>query len=95
MTEQTVPVHPDDDSRELLDRGPLGTGDPTPFTAEMRWRFFDHQTWMHKTLRKTEYPELSDQLDMLWHAMDDDENKRTEPFYSTIKAIKDKYPKAQ
>ena len=95
MTEQTVPVHPDDDGRELLDRGPLGDREPTPFSAENRWRFFDHQTWMHKTLRQQEYPEVKDQLDMLWHAMDDDESKRTEPFYSTIKAIKDKYPKAQ
>lgn len=39
------------------------------------------------------YPAITDQLDMLWHAMDADESKRLEPFYSTIKAVKDAAPK--
>ncbi len=43
--------------------------------------------------RVTEYPGLSDQIDMLWHAMDADPAKRLEPFYSTIKAVKDANPK--
>lgn len=43
--------------------------------------------------RVTEYPGLADQIDMLWHAMDADPTKRLEPFYSTIKAIKDANPK--
>jgi hypothetical protein len=43
--------------------------------------------------RKQEYPAIEEQLDMLWHAMANDSKKRLEPFYSTIKAIKDKYPK--
>jgi hypothetical protein len=94
MSEETIQSHPNDDNRELLDRGPLGDKEPTPFTPLMRWRYFDHQTWMHKTLRQPEYPEVKDQLDMLWHAMNADESKRLEPFYSTIKEIKDKYPKA-
>lgn len=45
--------------------------------------------------REREYPRITEQLDMLWHAMNDNEALRTEPFYSTIKAIKDKYPKEQ
>jgi hypothetical protein len=93
MTEQEFPVHPDDDGRELVDTGPLGDRDPVPFTAEMRWRFFDHQTWMYKNQRALEYPQVSDQLDMLWHAMDNETLPKVEPFYSTIKAVKDKYPK--
>lgn len=43
--------------------------------------------------RVTEYPGLADQIDMLWHAMDADPTKRLEPFYSTIKAVKDSNPK--
>lgn len=43
--------------------------------------------------RANEYPPLGDQLDMLWHAMDLDPSKRVEPFYTTIKTIKEKYPK--
>jgi len=40
-----------------------------------------------------EYPPLAEQLDMLWHAMEQDPTKRLEPFYSSIKDIKDAYPK--
>jgi hypothetical protein len=43
--------------------------------------------------RKEAYPQVVDQLDMLWHGMNDDESKRIEPFYSAIKAIKDQFPK--
>lgn len=43
--------------------------------------------------RGNEYPPLGEQMDMLWHAMDDGVLTKIEPFYSQIKAIKDKYPK--
>ncbi len=45
--------------------------------------------------RVSQYPALTDQLDMLWHAMDADESKRLEPFYSSIKEIKDANPKPE
>jgi hypothetical protein len=48
---------------------------------------------MYRTQRGQEYPQISDQLDMLWHAMDGNAAARLEPFYSAIKAVKDKYPK--
>lgn len=44
-------------------------------------------------LRRAQYPSIEDQLDMLWHAMNSDETKRLEPFYTTIKIIKDSLPK--
>lgn len=47
-------------------------------------------------LRKSAYPELGEQLDMIWHLMDDgvlgEEVKNTD-FYLTLKDVKDKYPK--
>lgn len=46
-------------------------------------------------LRRAEYPSIEDQLDMIWHGMDEDSSKRIEPFYSVIKNIKDKYPKPE
>lgn len=39
------------------------------------------------------YPAISDQLDMLWHAMNRGDTPISEPFYSSIKAVKDAYPK--
>jgi len=43
--------------------------------------------------RKWEYPDIGDQLDMLWHAMDTGVLPKVDSFYDTIKTTKDKYPK--
>ena len=45
--------------------------------------------------RKNAYPEIGDQLDMLWHTIDKDIllQKRYFDFYQTIKKVKVKYPK--
>lgn len=39
------------------------------------------------------YPSLGDQMDMLWHAMNNNVIPRVEPFYSQIKAVKEQFPK--
>ena len=45
--------------------------------------------------RKDEYPEIGEQLDLLYHAIDADSDLKTKfsSFYDTIKSIKGKYPK--
>lgn len=46
--------------------------------------------------RAREYPPDVDQLDMLWHDIDDGllgETAKTSSFYKARKAVKDKYPK--
>jgi hypothetical protein len=43
--------------------------------------------------RRLAYPRVEEQLDMLWHAMDDAPALRIEPFYSVIKMVKDAHPK--
>ena len=48
----------------------------------------------YKISRSQEYPALSDQLDMLWHAINTNSLNQTSDFYTTIKAVKDKYPKS-
>ena len=40
--------------------------------------------------RATEYPSIPQQLDLLWH----DKNNGTNVWFDTIKAVKEKYPKA-
>ena len=45
--------------------------------------------------RKTAYPTFGDQLDMLWHAMDDGLIPKIEPLYSEIKAVKEAHPKTE
>jgi hypothetical protein len=43
--------------------------------------------------RRSAYPILGDQLDMLWHAMDVGVLPKVQDFYDAIKAVKDQYPK--
>jgi hypothetical protein len=43
--------------------------------------------------RKVKYPSIGEQLDSLWHAMDDGLIPKIEPMYSDIKSVKDQFPK--
>jgi len=46
--------------------------------------------------RKNYYPFLLDQLDALWHDIDEGklgDNAKTGTWYVALKAVKDKYPK--
>ena len=43
--------------------------------------------------RKKAYPEITEQLDMLWHAIDSNKLDKTSDFYTTLKAVKVANPK--
>ena len=45
--------------------------------------------------RKLSYPPIGDQLDMLWHSIDENAELKQKyfKFYEAIKAVKAKYPK--
>lgn len=45
--------------------------------------------------RADNYPQIGDQLDMIYHAIDSNETLKTQfaDFYTAIKTIKDTYPK--
>ena len=43
--------------------------------------------------RRAEYPDLAEQLDALWHGMNNNPEFRVEPWFSIIKGIKDRNPK--
>jgi hypothetical protein len=43
--------------------------------------------------RQADYPALGDQLDMLWHSMDQGEIPKSPEFYEVIKSVKEKHPK--
>ena len=47
----------------------------------------------YKLLRAREYPQLKEQLDMLWHAIDEGKLDKTSEFYLRLKAVKAEYPK--
>ena len=45
--------------------------------------------------RRNDYPPIGDQLDMLWHSIDQNPKLKSEyfEFYEAIKAVKVKHPK--
>ena len=45
--------------------------------------------------RKLAYPQIGDQLDMLWHSIDENAELKQKyfAFYEALKAVKVKYPK--
>lgn len=48
----------------------------------------------HAKARASAYPAIEEQLDMLWHAMNQGTMPKAEPFYSTIQKVKQQNPKA-
>jgi len=47
----------------------------------------------YASFRREAYPSLPDQLDMLWHAMDEGTITKATAFYDAILAVKNKYQK--
>ena len=41
--------------------------------------------------RQKEYPSIADQLDMLWHAVNNGENLKDSQWFNSIKEVKEKY----
>jgi len=52
---------------------------------------YDAKEYQRK--RQPEYPVIREQLDLLWHAIDNGTLDKTSGFYIALKATKDKYPK--
>lgn len=75
---------------EVDDKVPLNTvyGDSVVIDAPLMTSEADY-----RSKRRKAYPSIQEQLDMLWKAMNENTLPRAEPFYSTIKGVKDLYPK--
>lgn len=60
---------------------------------------FDYKDFVESTAyidaRKEAYPDIGDQLDMIWHAMDEGKLPKNNDFYTKIKEVKDLYPKVE
>jgi hypothetical protein len=54
----------------------------------------DYSDKEYQRSRALEYPSIKEQLDMLWHAIDEDALNKTSDFYTALKSIKDQYPKS-
>ena len=81
----------DYDKIQWLDERPLPSREEV--MAEVERLVILWENTEYRRLRQPEYPNLADQLDMLWHAIDQNKLDTTSDFYQSLKAIKDKYPK--
>lgn len=85
--------HPDSGKWVLADANAYigGTYDGSSFSTQATPA--DNRTYTEK--RANEYPSIGDQLDMLWHAIDDNATLKTRyaDFHTAIKAVKDANPK--
>jgi hypothetical protein len=75
-------------------------GNPTNITkadieAKMNEMANEPEQSKYAEQRRNAYPEIGDQLDMLWHSIDQDPQLKSKyfDFYEAIKAVKVKYPK--
>ena len=55
--------------------------------------YFDKQNNGYKEDRLMAYPNINDQFDMIWHAIDLDKLDKTSDFYKELKKVKDDNPK--
>ena len=66
-------------------------------TAQLRseWKTQRDAEETYVDKRRVAYPSIGDQLDMLWHAIDDNATLKTRyaDFHTAIKAVKDANPK--
>lgn len=73
--------------------------DPQPTEAEIEtahneWQS-DYDAQEYARSRKGKYPDIGDQLDMIWHLIDSGGTlDKTSDFYTSIKAVKDAHPKS-
>jgi 4-hydroxyphenylpyruvate dioxygenase-like putative hemolysin len=54
----------------------------------------EYDTKEYARKRAVEYPALNEQLDMLWHAIDEGKLNKYSDFYKKLKSVKEKYPKS-
>jgi len=71
----------------------IGVEQKRAMTDEEKIGYDQSVAIQYRTDRLQEYPEIGDQLDMLWHAIDGGTLDKTSDFYTSLKAIKDKHPK--
>ena len=72
--------------------------DETKVAEEVKRLQADYDSKQYQRDRADAYPELKEQLDLLWHAIDDGKfnvkSKETD-FYKKLKAVKDANPKPE
>ena len=84
-------------SKNHLDEYTFHNGQSMPSDDEINTKFAEltaeYDTLQYQRDREPDYPNLAEQFDLLWHAIDADTLDKTSDFYTTLKAVKDAHPK--
>ena len=84
-------------TEETVDGNPVYTavkGDLLPIDEELVAALeADIIATQYQRDRNPEYPNKEEQLDMLWHAIDEGTLDKTSDFYTELKSVKDAHPK--
>jgi len=73
--------------------GPVARPTKAALDTELARLQAEYDAKEYQREREPEYPSIKEQLDMLWHAIDEDALNKTSDFYTALKSIKDQYPK--
>ena len=89
-----VSISADDINTLIWENGttPISKSDIQAKQAELQTAY-DNKKYQRD--RANEYPSWQDQMDMLWHSIDESQELKTKffDFYEACKAVKVKYPK--
>ena len=80
-------------SEALDSAGDIVALDESAITTEIIRLQAEYDALQYQRDREPDYPNLAEQFDLLWHAIDADTLDKTSDFYTTLKAVKDAHPK--
>lgn len=64
-----------------------------PSEKEINLKIEEINNLQYQKERAKKYPSIGDQLDMIWHSMNNGEIPKSLDFFESIKSVKDAYPK--
>jgi hypothetical protein len=76
-----------------LDTSPIIKPSEEEVNTEVARLQAEYDALQYQRDREPNYPNLAEQFDLLWHAIDADTLDKTSDFYTTLKAVKDAHPK--
>lgn len=93
-TYDNIIIHKNDAGKAFLKKfGKLPTEAELMEGAAYMQAKWDAHTAPYRVNRKSSYPFIEDQLDMLWHAINNGNLDKTSEFYTALKSVKDRFPK--
>ena len=79
----------------ILDRNGLKPPTKVEIDTELEYQTKLQKYYQYAYSRCEEYPDGFEQLDMLWHAINEGQDLKSSKWFQTIKEVKEKFPKPE